>query len=184
MSPRRRASLKSAAIFLRPDLTAAAISTTPTSVVFERAVRRTCDTFCSASTTTFSKDPAALMENIQRVTAHLAAQAASEPDSSRRVLTLIPARDGRAWHVDAEDNHWRAYRFIEKARTYDAVESTDQAFQAARAFGRFQNCWPTCPRRDCTIRSPIFTIRQNASRRWRRRSQQTRQPRHAGEAGD
>jgi len=40
--------------------------------------------------------------------------------------------------VDAAGNHWRAYRFIEKARTYDAVESTEQAFQAGRAFGRFQ----------------------------------------------
>jgi Ser/Thr protein kinase RdoA (MazF antagonist) len=84
------------------------------------------------------KNPAALMENIQRVTSHLAAQGADEPDRGRRVLTLIPARDGRAWHVDAEANHWRAYRFIENARSYDAVESTEQAFQAAKAFGRFQ----------------------------------------------
>jgi Ser/Thr protein kinase RdoA (MazF antagonist) len=84
------------------------------------------------------KNPAALMENIQRVTAHLATQVASEPDRERRVLTLIAARDGRAWHVDAEGNHWRAYRFIERARTFDAVETTEQAFQAARAFGRFQ----------------------------------------------
>jgi len=82
--------------------------------------------------------PVALMENIQRVTAHLAAQVAGQPDSARRVLTLIPARDGRALHVDADGNYWRAYRFIQNARTYDAVESTQQAFQAARAFGRFQ----------------------------------------------
>ncbi len=91
------------------------------------------------------KRPAALMENIQRVTVHLATQVANEPDSIRRVLRLIPARDGRAWHVDAEDNHWRAYRFIEKARTYDAVESTDQAFQAARAFGQFQQLLASLP---------------------------------------
>jgi Ser/Thr protein kinase RdoA (MazF antagonist) len=84
------------------------------------------------------KDPVAVMENIQRVTAHLAAQVASEPDSDRRVLTLIPARDGRVWHADAEGYYWRAYRFIERACTYDAVESTEQAFQAAKAFGRFQ----------------------------------------------
>jgi aminoglycoside phosphotransferase (APT) family kinase protein len=84
------------------------------------------------------KNPVALMENIQRVTSHLAAQVAGQPDSSRRVLSLIPARDGRAWHVDAEGYHWRAYHFIDKARTYDAIESTEQAFQAARAFGKFQ----------------------------------------------
>jgi hypothetical protein len=84
------------------------------------------------------KAPAALMENIQRVTAHLAAETAGAPESARRVLTLIPARDGRAWYLDAEGSYWRVYCFIERARAYDAVESTEQAFQAARAFGRFQ----------------------------------------------
>ena len=84
------------------------------------------------------KNPVALMENIQWVTSHLAAQTAGEPDCSRRALTLIPARDGRAWHQDDDGNYWRVYRFIEKARTYDAVESAGQAFQAAKAFGRFQ----------------------------------------------
>ncbi|MGA3160126.1 MAG: aminoglycoside phosphotransferase family protein [Terracidiphilus sp.] len=84
------------------------------------------------------RNPAALMENIYRVTSHLAAQAAGEPESERRVLTLIPACDGRAWHMDAGGNYWRAYRFIEGARTYDAVEFAEQAFEAAKAFGRFQ----------------------------------------------
>jgi hypothetical protein len=84
------------------------------------------------------KNPIDLMENIQRVTSHLAAKVSGEPDRGRIVLTLIPARDEQALHVDADGNHWRAYRFIEKAHTYDAVESTKQAFQAAKAFGRFQ----------------------------------------------
>ncbi len=84
------------------------------------------------------KNPVALMENIQRVTSHLAAKVSGEPDCNRRVLTLIAARDEKVWHLDADGNYWRAYRFIEKARTYDSVESTKQAFQAARAFGRFQ----------------------------------------------
>ena len=63
------------------------------------------------------KRPVALMENIQRVTAHLATQVANEPDSGPSRFRLIPARDGRAWHVDAEDNYWRAYYFIERARS-------------------------------------------------------------------
>jgi len=80
----------------------------------------------------------ALMENIERVTTHLAAKISSDPDRMRRVLTLIPARDGRVWHVDAEGSYWRACHFIDHAHTYDAVESTHQAFQAAKAFGQFQ----------------------------------------------
>jgi hypothetical protein len=95
--------------------------------------------------TNIFRNPAALMENIQRVTAHLAAQVAGEPDCSRRVLTLIPARDGLAWHVDADGHWWRVYRFIERTRSYDAVESPEQAFQAAREFGQFQKLLATLP---------------------------------------
>jgi Ser/Thr protein kinase RdoA (MazF antagonist) len=84
------------------------------------------------------KNPSALIENIQRVTSHIAAKVAGEPDRNRKTLTLIPDRDGRAWHIDANGNHLRAYRFIEAARTYDAVQSTAQAFHAAKAFGQFQ----------------------------------------------
>jgi aminoglycoside phosphotransferase (APT) family kinase protein len=107
-----------------------------------------CVTFHQSGTTaryilqrinqTIFKDPVAVMENIQRVTSHLAAKVSAQPDRDRRVLTLVPARDANAWFVDTAGNYWRAYRFIEKAHTYDAVESPHQAFQAAKAFGRFQ----------------------------------------------
>lgn len=84
------------------------------------------------------KNPVALMENIQRVTAHLAGKADGLADSTRSRLTLVPSREGRCYHCDEEGNYWRCYLFIEMAKTYDAVESPQQAFQAARAFGRFQ----------------------------------------------
>jgi aminoglycoside phosphotransferase (APT) family kinase protein len=88
--------------------------------------------------TAIFKQPFALMENIQRVTSHLAAKMAVDPDGERRVLTLVSARNGRAWYEDTEGGVWRVYRFIESARAYDAVESPQQAFQAAKAFGEFQ----------------------------------------------
>ena len=91
------------------------------------------------------RNPDALMENIQRVTAHLSAQVTNVPDRDRRVSRLIPARDGKAWHVDEDGDYWRAYFYISGARTYDAVENTDQAFQAARAFGRFQEMLANLP---------------------------------------
>jgi len=84
------------------------------------------------------KNPVALMENISRVTAHLATKWAGKSDASRRVLTLISALDGGPVYRDRFGNYWRVYLFIEKARTYDAVQSAAQAFQAARAFGVFQ----------------------------------------------
>ena len=91
------------------------------------------------------KQPVALMENIQRVTAHLAQKSTGGNDQSRRVLTLIPARDGRPYYCDQQENHWRVYLFIEQAKTFDAVESTAQAFQAAKAFGRFQKLLADLP---------------------------------------
>ena len=85
-------------------------------------------------------DPVALMENIQRVTAHQARklQAAGYGDLERRALTTLPERDGLPYHRDAEGNTWRTYLFIEGARTYDSIQSAAQARQVARAFGQFQ----------------------------------------------
>ena len=91
------------------------------------------------------KNPVSLMENIQRVTTHLAGKMSGEPDFSRRVLTLIPARNGLFYHHDGQENYWRAYLFIEKAKTYDAVESVGQAFEAAKAYGRFQKLLADLP---------------------------------------
>ena len=86
------------------------------------------------------KQPIALMENVQRVTEHQrrALAIAGAQDLERRALTLIPARDGRVWHQDAQGNVWRTYIFIEGARTHDVIQNEQQAFQAARAFGAFQ----------------------------------------------
>src|SRR5215469_8793035 len=72
-------------------------------------------------------NPVALMENVQRVTTHLATKISGKLDASRRVLTLIPARDGRGWYADDSGNRWRVYTFIEKARTFDTVETPAQA---------------------------------------------------------
>jgi hypothetical protein len=91
------------------------------------------------------KDPVALMQNIERVTSHLAAKVAAEPDAARRGLTLVPTHDGRSWHVDAEGRFWRVYRSVENARSYDAPDSPEQAFQAARAFGHFQQVLADLP---------------------------------------
>src|ERR1051325_8680925 len=93
------------------------------------------------------RNPVALMENVQRVTTHLRSKLAENgvPGLTRRALTLVPTHDGRPYHRDEHGNHWRTYLFIENARTYDAVESSKQAFEAAKAFGRFQQMLSDLP---------------------------------------
>lgn len=84
--------------------------------------------------------PAEVMTNIQRVTSHIAArlEELGEPEACRKVLTLVPCRDGRLWHEDRNGNHWRAYFYIEGAEAHNHVNSTALAEEAARAFGSFQ----------------------------------------------
>jgi hypothetical protein len=91
------------------------------------------------------KDPLALMQNIQRVTSHLASRVTGSPDSHRHVLTLIPSGDGWPIHADPGGGIWRCYRFIENARTFDIAESPAQAYEAAFAFGRFQGLLADLP---------------------------------------
>jgi len=85
------------------------------------------------------KDPASLMRNIARVTAHQAAKLrAAGATDPRRSLRIVPSLGGEPFARDAEGNTWRLYVFIERARTYDAIETPAQAREAARAFGEFQ----------------------------------------------
>lgn len=91
------------------------------------------------------RDPEAVMRNIERVTAHLTEQTVDDPDRERCALRLIPARDGRNWHVDAAGETWRAYPHIERAHSCDAASSTAEAYQAAFAFGRFQQQLASLP---------------------------------------
>jgi hypothetical protein len=91
------------------------------------------------------KNPVALMENVQRVTSHLERKLGADSILGRRALKLIPTREGSAYYRDGEGNYWRVYNFIEKAKTYDAVESTRQAFEAAKTFGQFQKLLADLP---------------------------------------
>jgi hypothetical protein len=91
------------------------------------------------------KNPVTLMENIHRVTEHLRHKLAGDSDISRRALTLVTSQEGKPFYRDGEGSYWRTYSFIERARTYDAVETPQQAFEAARAFGRFQQLLADLP---------------------------------------
>ncbi len=93
------------------------------------------------------KNVPALMENVDRVTRHINAslEARNVPDRSRRALTLIPTHDGAVYHVDQNGEHWRVYRFIEAATSYDVLTSHGQAYEVARAFGALQGMLADLP---------------------------------------
>ncbi len=85
------------------------------------------------------KNPEQVMQNIERVTSHLRKKIiAAGGDPERETLNLIRTVEGRTFHKTDDGNYWRAYLFIERARTYQVVESLDHVHNATRAFGKFQ----------------------------------------------
>lgn len=104
------------------------------------------------------KDPKSLMTNIARVTRHIGEKLADQnmDDRARRALTLIPTINGEDFYLDNDNGYWRIYIFIEDATTYDTPQNSNQAYEAARAFGLLQNALIDLPAPDLTETIPHF----------------------------
>jgi aminoglycoside phosphotransferase (APT) family kinase protein len=90
------------------------------------------------------RDVPRMMENIRRVTAHLARVRSDRPDQKRQ-LSLVSARDGNVFYRDESGEFWRVYPFIEGTLTHEKINRPEQACQAARAFGEFVRDLSTLP---------------------------------------
>jgi hypothetical protein len=86
------------------------------------------------------KDPHAVMANVERVTRHINSKVLRQKhDLGGQTLNLFPARVGGNWIEDENGVVWRCYNHIEGCVTYNIVENKRQAYQAAHAFGAFQD---------------------------------------------
>lgn len=85
------------------------------------------------------RDPQALTQNIAAATRHVREKLLEQgmADVDRRVLRLLPTRDGADMLVTSDGDYWRTYPFIERTVCYGTVHNAPDAFAAARAFGRF-----------------------------------------------
>lgn len=89
--------------------------------------------------TTIFKNTDQLMENIINVTSYLREEIIrTGGDPKRETLTVVMTKDGKSYYTDEEGSKWRVYEFIEGAQTFDAVESKEDFYQSAVAFGKFQ----------------------------------------------
>lgn len=80
------------------------------------------------------RDVEQLMHNIAAVTRYLA----KENSDPRRVLTIVPTREGSDYLHDS-DGYWRMYIFVTDSICLDRPETVDDFRASAEAFGRFQN---------------------------------------------
>jgi len=103
------------------------------------------------------KDPLAVMRNVERVTRHINDKVLRvKKDLGGQTLQLYPARDGEFWSHGPAGGIWRCYNCIEGCVTYDVVENTRQAYQAARAFGAFQDLVSDLPAAEIHETIPDF----------------------------
>lgn len=83
--------------------------------------------------------PVELIENIKGVTSWLRKKIQEEGgDADRETLNLLETREGKPYYQDSAGDYWRVYVFIENAGCFDKVESDDDFYQSAVAFGHFQ----------------------------------------------
>ena len=103
------------------------------------------------------KQPNALMENVVGVTNHLRkAVIANGGDPERECLTVYPAKDGKPYYIDTDGKFWRCYNFISDAHSCQSVENKEVFFNAAKAFGKFQNMLADYPGETLSETIPNF----------------------------
>ena len=85
-------------------------------------------------------DVPAMMDNIRRVTEHIRRRViAAGGDPRREVMTVVPAKDGHLYHVDAEGEYWAATVFIDDTVAYNKADSPELARKGGEGIGKFQS---------------------------------------------
>jgi len=84
--------------------------------------------------------PDELMENIERVTRHIAKKLKNDEveDRSRRVLRVVLSKEGKLWVRDDEGAWWRTYLFIENTHTLNVTSSPAGAGFLGKSIACFQ----------------------------------------------
>lgn len=100
------------------------------------------------------RNVAGLQNNIQVVTNHLREKlkAAGEKDIEKKVLRLIPTKEGQLYYKDSEGFYWRMYLYLNGTHSYDII-TPELAYKAGGAFGNFQ-----CMLADISPKELIETI--------------------------
>lgn len=75
-----------------------------------------------------------LVENIYKITTFLK----TKTDDPRAVITLIPTKDGKYYHIDGEGVCWRMSDFLDDVVCLERFEHLDEFEQCAFGFGNFQ----------------------------------------------
>lgn len=136
--------LRTASLFLNPD---SIVSITPygnghintTFLVKAKEEGEEKDYILQEINVNVFKNPDALMSNYCAVTEYLSKEIEKRGgDPLRETLRVIYSKDGKSYVVTENGEHWRMLLFIKDSICYDRVESPEQFYECAVAFGNFQ----------------------------------------------
>ena len=84
-------------------------------------------------------DVPAMMENIRKVTDHIRrVVVAAGGDPRREVMTVVPATDGKLYHIDTDGEYWAVTIFIADTIAYNKADSPELARKGGEGIGKFQ----------------------------------------------
>ena len=104
------------------------------------------------------RHPEELIENIDAVSRFIA-----KKNTGLEMIRLCTARDGRKYAVDAQGEFWRAYDYISGGLSLEAPRDCNDFYQAAVAFGKFQQALADFPAATLHETIPRFTTPRTGS---------------------
>lgn len=89
---------------------------------------------------TIFPDVPSMMDNIYKVTSHIRKGVAKAGgDTTREVMTITPAKDGKLYHIDADGEFWAVCEFIGNTIAYSNADTPELARKGGIGIGKFQS---------------------------------------------
>lgn len=87
------------------------------------------------------KDVPGLVANKVNVSKHLLNKLKHLPkdELKQRVLSFVPANNGKYYHKDLEGNYWNMMIYIGNSNTFETVNNEEIAYEGGKLFGQFLN---------------------------------------------
>lgn len=104
------------------------------------------------------KDVPGMMNNIWQVTEHINRKniTAISGSETQETLKLVKTIDGELYSKEEDGSFWRVFNFKKGLKSYDLVETPEQAYEGAKAFGLFFKLLSDFPAEKLTDTIPNF----------------------------
>ena len=83
------------------------------------------------------KNPKRIMQNIEKITTHIAKKLEAEGKSRDNVMHFVHTPEGKNYFID-DQSFWRISEYVSNSETFNSCEDLEKLKTAGKAFGDFQ----------------------------------------------